>query len=71
MEWFGRRTFFEQREVTGQALWMDLALARRSGQELHNNYIITNSPALAPLRRFFHAAVRNLVVGMRISPVRG
>ena len=49
MEWFGRRTFFEQREVTGQALWMDLALARRSGQELHNNYIITNSPALAQI----------------------
>ena len=62
LEWFGRRTFFEEREVTGQALWMDLALARRSGQELRNNYVITNSPALAPLRRFFRAAVRGLVV---------
>ena len=41
---------------------MDLALARRSGQELHNNYVITNSPALAALRRFFRATVRNLVV---------
>ena len=39
---------------------MDLALARRSGQALHNNYTITNSPALAPLRKFFRAAVRNL-----------
>ena len=54
MEWFGRRTFFEEREATGQALWMDLALARRSGQELRNNYVITNSPALA--------AVRSLVI---------
>ena len=62
MEWFGRRTFFEEREVTGQALWMDLALARRSGQELRNNYVITNSPALAPIRRFFRAAVRSLVI---------
>ena len=75
MEWFGRRTFFEEREVTGQALWMDLALARRSGQELRNNYVITNSPALAPLRRFFRAAVRSLVVAYedlassRVTPV--
>ena len=75
MAWFGRRTFFEEREVTGQALWMDLALARRSGQELRNNYVITNSPALAPLRRFFCAAVRSLVVtyedlaSSRVTPV--
>ena len=60
LEWFGHRSFFDQREVTGQALWMDLALARRSGQALRNNYTITNSPALAPLRKFFRAAVRNL-----------
>ena len=60
LEWFGRRSFFDQRDVTGQGLWMDLALARRSGQALHNNYTITNSPALAPLRKFFRAAVRNL-----------
>ena len=39
---------------------MDLTLARRSGQALHNSYTITNSPALAPLRKFFCAAVRNL-----------
>ena len=75
MEWFGRRTFFEQREVTGQALWMDLAIARRSGQEFHNNYVITNSPALAPHRRFFRATIRNLVVAYedlassRVTPV--
>ena len=60
LEWFGRSTFFEEREVTGQALWMDLALARRSGQELHNHYIITNSPVMSHLRRFFHTSVRDL-----------
>ena len=57
---FTWRSFFEEREVTGQALWMDLALARRSGQELHNHYVITNSPVMAHLRRFFRAAVRDL-----------
>ena len=60
LEWFGRRSFFDQRDVTGQGLWMDLTLARRSGQALHNNYTITNSPTSAPLRKFFRAAVRNL-----------
>ena len=59
-KWFGRRTFFDQREVTGQGLWMDLALARKSGQELHNNCTITNSPALAQLRKLFCAAIRDL-----------
>ena len=39
---------------------MDLALARRSGQALQNNYTITNSPALAPVRKFFRAIIRNL-----------
>ena len=39
---------------------MDLALARKSGQELHNNYTITNSPALAQLLKLFRAAVRDL-----------
>ena len=74
LEWFGRRTFFKEREVAGQALWMYLALARRSGQE-RNNYVITNSPAFAPLRRFFRAAIRNLVVAYedlassRVTPV--
>ena len=36
---------------------MDMALARRSGQELRNSYVITNSTEHAPLRRFFKAAV--------------
>ena len=39
---------------------MDLALARRSGQELHNHYVVTRSPEYAPLRRFFDAAVDQL-----------
>ena len=39
---------------------MDLALARQSGQELHNHYVISNSPVRAHLRRFFHAAVRDI-----------
>ena len=60
IEWFGSRRFFEQRKETNQALWMDMALARRSGQELRNSYIITNSPEYAPLRRFFKAAVDGL-----------
>ena len=45
--------FFTEKNTTGQSLWMDLALARRSGQELRNEYTITRSPALSPLRRFF------------------
>ena len=45
LEWFGRRLFFDRREVTGQSLWMDLALARRTGHPLRNKYTITNSPA--------------------------
>ena len=60
MEWFGQRSFFERRGQTSQALWMDLALARQSGQELSNHYVITNSPAMAHLRRFFRAAVWSL-----------
>ena len=36
---------------------MDMALARRSGQQLQNSYVITNSTEHAPLRRFFKAAV--------------
>ena len=62
LEWFGRRSFFDQREETGKALWMDLALARYSGQELHNNYVLTTSPAFGNLRKFFRAAVRDLVL---------
>ena len=62
LEWFGSRGFFEQRKLTGQSLWMDLALARRSGQELRNKYTITGSPDFAPLRRFFKSAVHQLQV---------
>ena len=57
IEWFGSRTFFDQRKATNQAILMDMALARRSGQELRNSYVITNSTEHAPLRRFFKAAV--------------
>ena len=60
MEWFGSRTFFDGRRQASQAIWMDLALARRSGQELRNAYIVTKSPEHAPLRRFFRAAVDQL-----------
>ena len=39
---------------------MDMALARQSGQELVNHYVVTNSPASAPMRRFFHASIKHL-----------
>ena len=61
LEWFGRRSFFDQKDTTGQALWMDLALARKSGHELHNDYVLTSSPAFGNLRKFFRAAIRELV----------
>ena len=61
LEWFGQRSFFDQRGATGQALWMDLALARKAGRELHNDYVITAGPEFGSLRSFFHAAVRTLV----------
>ena len=60
IEWFGSRTFFDQRRATNQVIWMDMALARRSGQELRNSYVITKSTEHAPLRRFFKAAVDGL-----------
>ena len=60
MEWFGKRSYFDQREQSSQAMWMDMALARQSGQELINHYVITNSPAAAHIRRFFHASIRHL-----------
>ena len=60
IEWFGSRAFFDQRKDTTQAIWMDMALARRSGQELRNSYIMTMSTEHAPLRRFFKAAVDGL-----------
>ena len=50
------------------ALWMDMALARRSGQELREFDIITNSPEYAPLRRFFKAAVDGFAAGVRPLP---
>ena len=53
LKWFGRRSFFDQQEETGQALWMDLALARRSGQELNNSYVLTTSLVFGTLRKFF------------------
>ena len=60
LEWFGSRQFFAEKSTTGQALWTDMALARHSGQELHNSYTITGSPDFSPLRRFFIAAVAAL-----------
>ena len=69
MEWFGSRTFFEGRRQATQAIWMDLALARRSGQELRNSYMITKSPEHAPLRRFFKAAVDQLQMQFDTSVV--
>ena len=69
IEWFGSRTFFEGRILTNQAIWMDLALARRSGQELRNSYVITKSPEHAPLRRFFKAAVDQLQIMFDMSLV--
>ena len=60
LEWFSRRSFFDQRNTSGQALWMDIALARKSGQELHNDYVTAN-PAFDNLRFFFRAAVRELI----------
>ena len=69
IEWFGSRTFFDQRKQTTQAIWMDMALARRSGQELRNSYIVTKSPEHAPLRRFFKAAVDQLQILFDMSLV--
>ena len=60
MECFGKRSFFDHREQSSQAMWMDLALAHQSGQDLSNQYVITNSLAMAHLRRFFRASVRCL-----------
>ena len=75
LEWFGRRSFFDQRDTASQALWMDLALARHSGQELHNDYVLTTSPAFGNLRKFFRAAIREIVQaysdypGSQLEPV--
>ena len=56
---------------------MDMVLARRSGQELRNTYVITKSTEHAPLRRFFKAAVdglqlvfdRSLVTSVQPKPL--
>ena len=71
LEWFGRRSFFNQRGATGQSLWMDLALARQAGQELHNDYVITNGTEFASLKKFFRAAVRALVRAFIEYPLPG
>ena len=70
LEWFGSRAFFGKKKATGQSLWMDLARARRSGQELRNSYTITGSPDFAPLRRFFKAAVDQLQLLYDDMPVQ-
>ena len=67
LEWFGQRSFFDQREETGQAMWIDLALARQSGQELNNSYILTISPAFGPLWKFC-AAVRDIQFAYNAFP---
>ena len=71
LEWYGRRSFFNQRGTTGQALWMDLALARKAGQELHNDYVITDGAEFGHLKRFFRAAVRALVRAFIEYPLPG
>ena len=71
LEWFGRRSFFDQRNTTGQALWMDLALARKAGQELHHDDVVTAGPEFGSLRSFFCAAVRALVRAFINYPLPG
>ena len=60
MEWFGKRSYFDQREQSNQAMLLDIELAHQSGQELNNHYIITISPATSHIRRFFNASIRHL-----------
>ena len=69
LEWFGSWSFFDQRKLATQSLWMDLALARHSSQELHNKYIITQSPEFALLRRFFMVAVNQVQLVFNDLPV--
>ena len=69
MEWYGSRTCFDQRKEATQSMCMDLALARRSGQELHNTYYITRNPEFGPLRRFFVSAVIQLQCAFNHIPV--
>ena len=51
--------------------WSDLALARKAGQELHNEYVITAGPEFGSLRSFFRAAVRALVRAYIDYPLPG
>ena len=62
LEWFESRSFFDQKKITGQSLWMDLALARRSSKELRNSYTITGSPEFAPLMKYFRATIHQLQI---------
>ena len=50
---------------------MDLALARKAGQELHNDYVITAGPEFGSLRSFFRAAIRALVRAYIDYPLLG
>ena len=67
LEYFGSRSFFDGRRVVNQSLWMDLALARRSGQQLRNHCIITKKPKYVPLRRFFVARRRPATDGVQLA----
>ena len=60
LEWFASRQLFSEKTTTGQSLWTDIALARHSGQELNNSFIVTWSPDFTPLRRFFVTVVAAL-----------
>ena len=60
LDWNGLAVARSSTGYSGQALRMDIALARKSGQELHD-YVITDSPAFDELRLFFQAAVGELV----------
>ena len=50
---------------------MDLALARKAGQELHNDYVITTGAEFGSLKSFFRAAVRALVRAFIDYPLPG
>ena len=45
-----------------QSLWMNLALARHSDEELRNSCAITGRPEFAQLRKYFRAAIRQLQI---------
>ena len=52
MEWFASRRFFDQRQDATQSLWMDMALARRSGQELREFIYHNKQPGVRALEAF-------------------